>query len=82
MAQRGQRGMTTVRASRISARTPQLDSADPRGQMYENGAILAAFLPIVHLSSQTSSIRQPLKMLLTIKVTFLTFGCQHVAPRL
>jgi hypothetical protein len=40
--------------------------------MYENGAILAVFLPIVHLSSQTSSIRQPLKMLLTIRVSPLT----------
>jgi hypothetical protein len=34
-----------------------------------------------YLSSQTSSMRQPLKMLLTISVNPLTQGCQQVAPR-
>src|SRR6516164_499832 len=35
-----------------------------------------------YLSSQTSSMRQPLKMLLTIRVSPLTCGCQHVPSRL
>ena len=35
----------------------------------------------VYLSSQTSSIRQPLKMLLTMTVHPLTWGCQHIARR-
>src|SRR6202040_431380 len=34
-----------------------------------------------YLSSQTSSMRQPLKMLLTITVSPFTRGCQHVAAR-
>ena len=34
-----------------------------------------------YLSSQTSSMRQPLTMLLTITVSPFTRGCQHVAPR-
>ena len=35
-----------------------------------------------YLSSQTSSMRHPLTMLLTITVSPCTRGCQHVAPRL
>jgi hypothetical protein len=34
-----------------------------------------------YLSSQTSSIRQPLSMPLVIVVSPLTYGCQQVAPR-
>src|SRR6516162_5368912 len=34
-----------------------------------------------YLSSQTSSMRQPLKMLLTMTVHPLTWGCQQVARR-
>jgi len=34
-----------------------------------------------YLASQTSSIRQPLKMLLTIIFSPLTRGCQQVAAR-
>src|SRR5689334_17597287 len=33
-----------------------------------------------YLSSQTSSIRQPLKRLLAICVNPLTYGCRQVAP--
>jgi hypothetical protein len=35
----------------------------------------------VYLSSQTSSMRQPLKMLFTMIVYPLTWGCQQVARR-
>ena len=35
----------------------------------------------IYRSSQTSSIRQPLTMLLTIVVKPFTWGCQQVAPR-
>ena len=41
----------------------------------------SAYLSSAYLSSQTSSMRQPLKMLLTITVSPFTRGCQHVAPR-
>ena len=34
-----------------------------------------------YLSSQTSSMRQPLKMLFTITASPFTRGCQQVAPR-
>jgi hypothetical protein len=38
-------------------------------------------LHLAYLSSQTSSMRQPLGMLLTITVSPFTRGCQHVPPR-
>jgi len=41
----------------------------------------AAIAVRFYLSSQTSSMRQPLKMLLTMTVHPLTWGCQHVARR-
>jgi hypothetical protein len=41
----------------------------------------AAIAVRFYLSSQTSSMRQPLKMLLTIMVNPLTRGCQQVAAR-
>src|SRR5438876_7611766 len=38
---------------------------------------LLAIGRLCHLSSQTSSMRHPLKMLLTIRVSPLTCGCRH-----
>jgi hypothetical protein len=43
---------------------------------------LLAIGRLCHLSSQTSSMRHPLKMLLTIRVSPFTCGCRHVPSRL
>src|SRR6516165_1706077 len=45
-------------------------------------ALLAGSANTGYLSSQTSSMRQPLVMLLTMIVNPFTHGCQQLAPRL
>ena len=61
----------------------------PRYRIISVYLLFAVAQPIVwalmqnegYSSSQTSSMRQPLKMLLTIIVSPLTRGCQQVAAR-
>jgi hypothetical protein len=68
---------TFVGVDNYDARDATAERADLFGSLsYRRGRPLKSYL-----SSQTSSMRQPLKMLLTITVSPFTRGCQHVAPR-
>jgi hypothetical protein len=70
------------RAPSIATRSGLITSSSPRRQS-GNGSRGPAWLRLErsYLSSQTSSMRQPLKMLLTMTVHPLTWGCQQVARR-